>query len=136
MRMILLGGLLGLTSCAGIVEGTSQTITVNTVPPGATCRFDRAGVQLGTIATTPGNLVIKRKSENDVVITCEKPGFQQTSYLNKSGTAAATFGNILFGGVIGAIDDQRTGAAYKYDGTVTVTLSPAPAPMQVSPPQS
>ncbi len=132
MRFAVVLMALGLANCAGVVEGTSQKISVNTDPSGATCRFDRAGQQLGVIPSTPGDLIVKPKSADNIVITCEKPGFQQASYLNKSDTAAATFGNILLGGVIGAIADQQTGAAYKYDGTVTVTLAPAAAPLQGS----
>ena len=135
MRSLLLVPLMALAGCAGVMEGYSQKTVVNTVPAGATCRFDRAGQQLGTVDTTPGNVVVKPKSPQDIVITCEKAGFQQASYLNKSDTADATFGNILLGGVIGAVADQQTGAAYKYDGEVTISLSPAPVPLQATPPQ-
>lgn len=132
MRWCLVGVSLLLANCASITEGTSQAITVNTTPAGATCRLDREGVQLGTVDTTPGNVVVKPKTSKNILVTCEKPGFQTASYLDKSDTAAATFGNILAGGVIGAIVDQSNGAAYKYEGTVNITLTPAPVSTPVA----
>ena len=130
-RWGLVAVLLPLANCASITEGTSQAITVNTTPPGATCRLDRDGAQLGTVDTTPGSVVVKPKTSRDILVTCEKPGFQTATYLDKSDTAAAAFGNILAGGVIGAIVDKNNGAAYKYEGTVNVTLTPAPRPAPV-----
>ncbi len=127
--------LLALANCAGVVEGYSQKITVVTTPPGATCRLDRAGTQLGTIDTTPGSVVVSPKTAENIEVTCEKPGFSRAAATNKSDTSAAVFGNILLGGVIGAIADRQTGAAYKYDSVVNVTLSPAAVPVS-GPPQS
>ena len=133
MRFCSLSLLLLLANCAGIVEGTSQKITVNTTPAGATCRLDRAGVQLGTVDTTPGSVVVKPKSADDIMVTCEKPGFRKGSQVNKSDTAAATFGNVLLGGVIGAIADQQTGAAYKYDSAVNLKLEPTLVAVETAP---
>jgi hypothetical protein len=52
----------------------------------------------------------------------------------KSSTKAMAFGNILFGGVIGAGVDVATGAAYDYPTLITVVMGkssaiggPAPA---------
>lgn len=128
VRWCLLGLPLLLANCASVIEGTSQVITVNSIPPGATCRLDRDGAQLGTVDATPGSVTVKPKTAQDILVTCEKPGFQAAAYLDKSDTAAATFGNILAGGVIGAIVDRSNGASYKYESTVSLTLAPAAPP--------
>ena len=36
--------LLGLWGCASVIEGTSQSISVDTVPAGASCKFVRENV--------------------------------------------------------------------------------------------
>lgn len=128
MRWVAIGLLLCLANCASITEGTSQNIAINTDPPGATCRLDRAGQQLGTVDTTPGTVTVKPKTSDDILVTCEKPGYSQATFLNKSDTAASTFGNIVAGGAIGILVDRSSGAAFKYDGVVTIALSPSPPP--------
>ena len=52
-------GLIG-SGCASIIDGTSQEITVNTNPSGASCIFYRQGIAIGTIHA-PGILNVKRR---------------------------------------------------------------------------
>lgn len=58
---------------------------------------------------------------------CNKQGYQEATYLNHSGAAGATFGNIVLGGGIGWAIDSASGADNKYDGVVNMTLVPADA---------
>jgi hypothetical protein len=79
---------------------------------------------------TPGGVTIK-KTKHDITLKCHKDGYQEASYLNHSGAAGATFGNIILGGGIGWAIDSAPGADNKYDGVVNITLIPnqaAPAP--------
>jgi hypothetical protein len=82
-----------LTGCVSIFEGTSQDIHVVTNPGGATCTFERQGANIGQVAVTPGILTV-RKTKYDITIKCDKPGFQQASYLNHSGVSAAIAANV------------------------------------------
>jgi hypothetical protein len=119
--------LLAATSgCASIIEGTSQTITLNTNPPGANCALVREGIVIGRVAPTPGSVVIE-KTKHDITITCTKEGYQEATYLNHSGAAGATFGNIILGGGIGWAIDSASGADNKYDSPVNMTMVPEPA---------
>ena len=52
------------------------------------------------------------------------PGYQKATYHNKSGAAAATFGNIVLGGGIGWAVDSASGADNKYTSPVNITLAP------------
>jgi hypothetical protein len=115
---------IALTGCASIVEGTSQEITVNTNPAPATCGLYRQGTKIGEIASTPGSVLIK-KTKYDITVLCVKDGYQQATYLNHSGAAGATFGNIVLGGGIGWAIDSASGADNKYDSPVNLTLVPA-----------
>ncbi|MDB5392920.1 MAG: hypothetical protein JWM91_426 [Rhodospirillales bacterium] len=123
-RTLLLLAVLPCAACATIIEGTSQTIAVSTNPVGASCSFMRQGRPIGTVAMTPGSAKID-KTKYDITIECEKAGFTNSSYLNKSGVAGATFGNIIAGGLSGWAVDSAVGADNKYDSAVNITLVPA-----------
>jgi hypothetical protein len=114
-----------LAGCSSIIEGTSQQISINTNPSGASCNLMRKGESIGVLASTPGSVKIQ-KTKDDITVLCDKPGFSQASYLNHSGAAGATFGNIVLGGGVGWAVDSATGADNKYDPVVNLTLTPAP----------
>lgn len=82
--------------------------------------------------TTPGSVVVNR-SYNDLIVRCEKEGVEPGLVTAKSSTKGMAFGNILFGGIIGAGVDISTGAAYDYPPLFTVemgemrVLTPPPA---------
>lgn len=101
---------------------------VSTNPAGASCALTREGKPLGTINPTPGTLLIK-KTKYDITVLCDKDGFLQVTYLNHSGAAGATFGNIILGGGVGWAIDSASGADNKYDSPVNLTMVPnAPSP--------
>jgi hypothetical protein len=112
-----------LPGCSSIIEGTSQEITVNTNPSGAECSLEREGISIARVNPTPGAVTIK-KTKHDITIVCKKPGYQDATYLNNSGAAGATFGNIVAGGGIGWAIDSASGADNKYDSPVNITLVP------------
>jgi hypothetical protein len=122
-----------LSGCASVIEGTSQEILVNTNPAGANCEFVREGNVIARVTQTPGGATIK-KTKYDITLKCNKEGFQEASYLNHSGAAGATFGNIVLGGGIGWAIDSASGADNKYDGVVNVTLVPVNAVTAASAP--
>lgn len=113
----------GMAGCGTIVEGTHQDIAVATTPDGAHCDATRKGEAIGTINSTPGKLSV-RKTKDDILLACNKDGYQASSQYLHSGMAAGTFGNIIAGGVIGWGVDSATGADNKYPESVTVQLVP------------
>lgn len=123
MKKLLLLTILILGGCSSIIEGTSQQITVNTNPPGANCSLNRQGLSIARINPTPGATTIK-KDKYDISISCTKKGYQEATYLNHSGVAGATVGNIILGGGIGWAIDSASGADNKYDSPVNITLIP------------
>ncbi len=64
-----------LSGCATLVNGTSQTVAVNSTPQGASCSVDRSGSTLSSIAATP-SIVPVSKSVNSLIVTCSKPGYK------------------------------------------------------------
>jgi len=112
-----------LSACSSIIEGTSQEIMVNTNPAGADCALERQGQVVGRVNPTPAATTIK-KTKYDITIKCNKDGYQEATYLNHSGAAGATVGNIILGGGIGWAVDSAAGADNKYDSPVNITLVP------------
>lgn len=128
MKFTRLAGLIALpcalSGCATIVEGTTQVVTVNTNPAGATCTLNRApeGV-IARVRSTPASVRIE-KTKYDLTIKCYKAGYQEATFLDHSGAAIATFGNAIIGGLGGWAIDSATGSDNKYDNPVNVTLVP------------
>lgn len=132
---------IALTSgCASIVSGTSQSVSV----VGKTAELeDIVGARCTLTnnkgewyATTPGSVVVQR-SFGEMAVNCihgTATGVTQA----KSSTKPIAFGNILFGGLIGAGVDMANGAAYEYPTVITVpmipTKAPAPAAQAAVPP--
>lgn len=119
-----LASVAAISGCASIVNGTSQVISVQTVQngndiAGAACKLDNGK---GTwFVKTPGTVTVHR-AYDDLTIKCEKDGSEPGLATIKSSTKGMAFGNILFGGVIGAGVDMSTGAAYDYPPLITVSM--------------
>ncbi|MCK2088266.1 hypothetical protein MXC99_08785 [Thauera aromatica] len=124
------------TGCASITTGHNQSLSVETRAngqpvAGASCKLEN---DKGTwYATSPGTAVVRR-SYNDLNVRCEKSGHEAGVTAAQSSTKGMAFGNILFGGIIGAAVDVGSGAAYDYPSIISVELGqqriqqPAPAP--------
>lgn len=115
MLLPLLGG------CASIVNGNQQSVSVSTPPAsGAHCKLSNdKGVWY--VPNTPGTVVVHR-SYQDLDVSCQKPGYGYGDSRVKSHTKGMAFGNVVFGGVIGAGVDVASGAAYDYPQEITVPL--------------
>lgn len=122
MKNLYLGvSLLMLAGCSSIIEGNTQQIAVNTNPSHASCQFIRNGLTIASFTDTPTSVVIE-KTKYDILVKCQKRGYQEATYFNHSGAASATFGNIILGGGIGWAIDSASGADNKYDSPVNITL--------------
>lgn len=118
---------LALGGCATITKGSSQSVTVLTDPTGAECRFDRAGQSLAIVNPTPGTVQID-KSKDAITIRCKKDGYMETAGTLDSEFQGMTFGNILFGGIIGVAVDAGSGAMNQYPSSLTLNLVPESFP--------
>ena len=100
---------------------------------GASCRLNN---DKGTwFVTTPGSIVIHRSGE-DLSIKCDKDGYDPGIAAVKSSTKGMAFGNILFGGPIGAGIDIANGSAFDYPSLIQVEMGEniliAPPPPQAA----
>ncbi len=122
INVIILLALLLATGCSTIYEGRTQTVQINTNPSKASCDVKRMGEVIASVQSTPSSVLVE-KSKYDVTIVCNKNGYEEATYIDHSGTAGATWGNIIAGGFIGWGVDSATGADNKYESPVNITLN-------------
>ena len=129
-RMMAIAAAIGvsmLTGCASIVNGTNQVVSLEArtkgeMVTGATCKLDNGK---GTYyVTTPGTVTVHR-AYDDMSVKCEKTDLPPGLATVKSSTKPMAFGNIIFGGVIGAAIDAGSGAAYDYPSLISVMMGEA-----------
>ena len=116
-----------LSGCASIVSGSNQSLSVDSLSKGtqiAQVNCTLTNNKGKWFVTTPGTVTVHR-SYQDLNVKCEKDGLQPGMLTVKSSTKGMAFGNILFGGVIGAGVDAGTGAAYDYPSLITVYMGEA-----------
>ncbi len=112
-----------------MTKGTTQQLTVNTAPQGADCVLTRQGARIAQVNPTPGTIEIS-KSRHDIHVRCERAGYPVAQGTLGSELEAMTFGNILIGGLVGVAVDVGTGAANKYEKSITIPLDPSAVPQQ------
>lgn len=122
---------LALTGCATIISGSTQAITIKSVPEAAKLSItNKSGEKVHT-GETPATVTLKRGAgffqPQHYEITLEKDGYQ-TKTVSVSGTLNGWYiGNLIFGGPLGIlIIDPLTGAMYSLTPSeVNAGLSPA-----------
>ena len=116
-----------LTGCASIFNGSTQAVTIDSVPDGADVSVtNRAGEKIHA-GVTPVTLTLKRgagyfKSES-YTIKYAKAGFAPKEMTISGSVSGWYIGNILFGGLIGMLAvDPVTGAMYVLPESVSPSL--------------
>lgn len=122
MKLITLTSLILLSACASITQGTTQNLSVNTIPQkkDATCTLKN---EKGSWVTPAPGLIGVRKAAGGLSIVCNAPKGYSGATSVESTTQGAAYGNILLGGIIGGAVDMSSGAAYAYPSTINVPIS-------------
>lgn len=113
------------TGCATITSNEIQTVSLNTktndgqVVEKAKCTLknDKGSWEM----TSPGFVGVRRSSE-DLMVECKKEGFSDGLLRAISRAAGGMWGNIIFGGGIGAIIDHSKGTGYNYPDELPVKM--------------
>lgn len=111
----------GFLGCASIIDGTRQTVTINSEPAGAEVVID--GITRGK---TPLTIDLKRKSlfSDSKYAIVRFDGYRDQQVHLDTGLNPWFWGNIITGGLIGSTTDGISGAAFKYSpDAYYVTLS-------------
>ena len=106
------------TGCSTLTgDGTSQNLSVMTYTPdnkdldGAKCELKNdEGSWTGV---TPTSVMVHR-SNKDLIVNCSKEGYKDARANVVSKTKSNMWGNLIFGGGVGAIIDHHNGSAYQY----------------------
>lgn len=108
---------LGLSACASITGDTIQSVRIETrMADGSEVRDADCELfnEYGSFRLkTPGSVMVRRSS-TDLNIKCKKESLPDAEGKAVSRANAGMFGNIIFGGGIGAIIDHNKGTAYTY----------------------
>jgi hypothetical protein len=125
-----------LAGCASITTAPMQQITV-TVQDEKGERIDKvpcfARSDKGNWRVDAPGVVGVARSAEDLVLECRAEG-QPVGFVRAiSRVHGAMFGNILFGGIIGAVIDHSTGAGYEYPDTLPVRMGASLVVDRVSP---
>lgn len=118
-------GLSMLGGCASITGSQNQPLSVATRDLNGV-EVKRAECTLNNnkgqwYVSTPGTVMVVRSSD-DLLVMCEKENYE-TGYVTAiSSVKGMMFGNILFGGVVGAIVDHAQGSGYEYPGLIPVVM--------------
>ena len=121
----LVAAFLVLPGCASITSSEMQTLALTTqsqdgkVLERANCvlKNDRGQWE----AVSPSHVAIRRSSE-DLTVVCKKEGAPDGMLRAISRAAGGMFGNIIFGGGVGAIIDHSTGKGYNYPDELPVKM--------------
>jgi len=121
-------------------EGTAQSIIVETIEVASGDRIIDARCDLsndeGTWSMlTPGSVMVHR-SNKPLSVKCQKAGYLQDYSSVDSKTKASMWGNIIFGGGIGAIIDHSNGSAYDYPPMIQVPMRKGGPPLKKQPSES
>ncbi len=70
---------------------------------------------------SPGSVTVTRSAEA-LTVHCDKEGFDPGLVTVESSVKAMAFGNLIFGGIVGAAIDAGTGAAFDYPASIRVQM--------------
>ena len=116
-------GILILSGCSTITQDGGQFLSLtashNGKPVEAECKLDNDKGQW--TAKAPSNVQV-RKSGEDLNVTCKKDGMPDGLLKAISRAAGSMYGNIIFGGGIGAVIDHNKGTGYDYPSRLPVKM--------------
>ena len=115
-----------LSGCASITGSKTQPVSIT-----ATCDSEQVQRASCTVTNdkgvfyvgTPGTVMVN-KSTADLSVVCVKDKVNSNPTIVKSASNVNVWGNVLFGGPIGAAVDAGTGAGFDYPPAVNVVFDP------------
>jgi len=110
---------LSITGCSTILNGKTQSISVDSNVKGAEVMINQV-----VVGQTP--FVGQAPRTQAPQITVRKDGYETKTIVAETAFEPVFWGNIIFGGFFGSTTDNSTGAMYKYaPAAFNVELKPA-----------
>ncbi|OEJ69002.1 SHOCT domain-containing protein [Magnetovibrio blakemorei] len=113
------------TGCSSVTGTVNQSVSVETHGQtgtevvGASCELTNNKGKW--FIQTPGSTTIHR-SNDDMQVLCKKESMENGRAAVVSDVKGSMFGNIVFGGGVGAIIDHSNGSAYEYPPVIDVVM--------------
>jgi hypothetical protein len=119
--------LLLVSGCASITQSELQRVSVTASSEGKALKDAECSLtnDRGTWTTKAPGQVDVRKSGENLSVVCKKEGFVDGLLTAVSRAAGSMFGNIIFGGGIGALIDHNKGTGYDYPDNMPVQMGKA-----------
>jgi uncharacterized protein YceK len=116
-----------LSGCASITQSEMQRVSVTASQDGKALKDADCALtnDRGTWTVKAPAQVDVRKSGENLSVVCKKEGFVDGLLTAVSRAAGSMFGNIIFGGGIGAIIDHNKGVGYDYPDVMPVQMGKA-----------
>lgn len=114
-----------ISGCASITGSEMQQLSLTTKGEnGQTVEAVKCKIQndKGFWESTSPAFVQVRRSAEDLVVECKKDGQKDGLLKAVSRAAGSMFGNIIFGGGIGAVVDHSSGKGYNYPDQLPVEM--------------
>lgn len=111
------------SGCSTITQSETQPVSLTSHYQGkpveslCTLKNDRGTWE----SKSPANVTV-RKSGEDLEVTCRKEGLPDGILKAISRAAGSMFGNIIFGGGVGALIDHSKGTGYDYPDQLPVKM--------------
>ncbi len=126
LAMLITSTVVLASGCSTLTAGGStQPVTVLTYTPEGKdlneVKCEMTNDEGSWTIVTPGSSTVHR-SNKDLFVTCRAKGFDAGQANVVSKTKGNMFGNIIFGGGIGAIVDHNNGTAYEYPSTIKIFM--------------
>jgi hypothetical protein len=116
-----------VSGCASITQSEMQRVSVTASHDGKALKDADCALtnDRGTWTVKAPAQVDVRKSGENISVVCKKEGFVDGLLTAVSRAAGSMFGNIIFGGGIGALIDHNKGTGYDYPDVMPVQMGKA-----------
>lgn len=111
------------SGCSTITQSEGQSLALSASHQGQPIEADcRLKNDKGAWDAKAPSLVTVRKSGEDLEVTCKKAGLPDGILKAISRAAGSMWGNIIFGGGVGAVIDHSKGTGYDYPDQLPVKM--------------
>lgn len=122
--IVSVAALILVSGCSTITQSETQRLSVTATHEGTPLKDADCSLtnDKGTwTARAPGQVDVRKSGEN-LNVVCRKEGFVDGLLTAISRAAGSMFGNIIFGGGIGALIDHSKGTGYDYPNNLPVEM--------------
>lgn len=122
--IVSVAALILVSGCSTITQSETQRLSVTATHEGTPLKDADCSLtnDKGTwTAKAPGQVDVRKSGEN-LNVVCKKEGFVDGLLTAISRAAGSMFGNIIFGGGIGALIDHSKGTGYDYPNNLPVEM--------------